>query len=73
VEIYAQCRACKHLDRTAPRAEWRCTAYPFWTRLAVLLDMHDHCKPFPDDRGYGFGAIDPAEERTQMPARPEGH
>ena len=50
--IQPQCGACKHYDE-----DLECKAFPFGIPDEILINKHDHTKPFPNDNGIRFEPI----------------
>lgn len=52
----SQCVLCRHA-----RPGGGCAAFPDKIPDAILLNRHDHRRPYPDDGGTRFGPIGPDE------------
>ena len=62
--IGRQCSNCKNADVYPSFVDGVkvCKAYPDKIPLSILLDEHDHRKPYPGDNGIQFEVIDDSKE-----------
>lgn len=49
------CLNCAHLDRASRRMV--CTAFPSGIPRPILVNEHDHRKPYPGDNGIRYAAV----------------
>ena len=56
---YSQCVDCRHKHRTGPT----CAAFPAGIPEAILLNEHDHRRPWAGDHGVRFTPEDDERPR----------
>lgn len=63
--IEPQCFDCVHLEEG--KRPMRCAAFPDGIPEVILLNKHDHRKPYPGDHGIRF------EQRSRSTLIPGSH